>query len=311
MTGRRSIFVLGVLTMTTSVPARGPVWDESASGGDAGSTPSSAQTTTGQGVLMRVKGEVTGAAALVGVDLEDMYLIRICDPESFRASTFFAEGGSADFDTRLWLFRFDPEAPANARGVVANDNRPGGPATLLSFINSAPSDGSPPLEDPGLYYLAISGTPRDPRSAPGPAGEIFSLASMTEISGPDGPGGGDPIMGWQTVEPPAAFGAYEIALAGVTFGSTASVDCNRNGRVDACDILAGSSMDVNGNGTPDECEPPADLDGDGDVDFADLLILLSAWGPCRGSAAAACPADLTGDGVVGFSDLLVLLSTWT
>ena len=51
----------------------------------------------------------------------------------------------------------------------------------------------------------------------------------------------------------------------------------------------------------------SDLDGDGDVGFSDLLILLSAWGPC----AAACPADLDGDGVVGFGDLLFLLADWS
>jgi hypothetical protein len=117
-------------------------------------------------------------------------------------------------------------------------------------------------------------------------------------------------MGWQTVEPPAAFGLYEIALVGVTFGSTASVDCNGNGRVDACDIMAGSSMDVNGNGIPDECERAGDLDGDGDVDFADLLIVLAAWGACGAAPTGQCSGDLDGDGVVGFADLLILLSMW-
>jgi hypothetical protein len=51
---------------------------------------------------------------------------------------------------------------------------------------------------------------------------------------------------------------------------------------------------------------PADLDDDGDVDFADLLVLLSAWGPC----GPPCPADLDGNGAVDFADLLILLSSW-
>jgi hypothetical protein len=54
---------------------------------------------------------------------------------------------------------------------------------------------------------------------------------------------------------------------------------------------------------------PADLDGDGFVTFADLLILLSAWGPCPRDAA--CPADIDCDGAVGFADLLLLLANWT
>jgi hypothetical protein len=52
---------------------------------------------------------------------------------------------------------------------------------------------------------------------------------------------------------------------------------------------------------------PGDADGDGDVDFADLLIVLSAWGPCP----APCASDLDGDGSVGFADLLVVLSSWS
>jgi len=51
---------------------------------------------------------------------------------------------------------------------------------------------------------------------------------------------------------------------------------------------------------------PADLNGDGVVNGADLAALLGAWGPCVGS----CPADLTGDGAVGGDDLGVMLGAW-
>lgn len=55
--------------------------------------------------------------------------------------------------------------------------------------------------------------------------------------------------------------------------------------------------------------PPAagDLNGDGVVNFSDLLILLSGWGDC----GEQCPADLDGDGDIDFSDLLILLSNWS
>jgi hypothetical protein len=51
----------------------------------------------------------------------------------------------------------------------------------------------------------------------------------------------------------------------------------------------------------------ADVDGDSTVGFSDLLLVMSAWGPC----AADCPADIDGDGVVAFSDLLLVLSEWS
>ena len=52
----------------------------------------------------------------------------------------------------------------------------------------------------------------------------------------------------------------------------------------------------------------ADLDGSGAVDFADLIALLTAWGPCP--RLGPCQGDLGGDGSVGFSDLLTVLSAW-
>ncbi len=50
---------------------------------------------------------------------------------------------------------------------------------------------------------------------------------------------------------------------------------------------------------------PQDVDGSGQVGIADLLAVLSAWGPC-----ADCPEDINDDGTVGISDLLAVLSAW-
>jgi hypothetical protein len=51
--------------------------------------------------------------------------------------------------------------------------------------------------------------------------------------------------------------------------------------------------------------PAGDLDGDGDVDGAELGLLLGSWGPCSG-----CAADLDGDGHVDGADLGLLLGAW-
>ena len=59
-----------------------------------------------------------------------------------------------------------------------------------------------------------------------------------------------------------------------------------------------------GTVSPPDCV--ADLDGDGDVDAADLAELLAAWGP----VPTPDPPDFDGDGVVNAADLAELLAAW-
>ena len=49
----------------------------------------------------------------------------------------------------------------------------------------------------------------------------------------------------------------------------------------------------------------ADFDGDGDVDFADLLRFAEKFGLRRGDEGYDARFDLDGNGMIGFSDLLV------
>jgi subtilisin family serine protease len=92
-----------------------------------------------------------------------------------------------------------------------------------------------------------------------------------------------------------------VLLGGVTYIDTMT-DCNDNGQDDYFDILEGISNDENNDGVPDECQCPTDFDDDGDVDTADLLFLLGAWGTPAG--------DVDGDGDTDTSDLLALLGAW-
>ncbi|MCA9291089.1 MAG: hypothetical protein KDA25_08170 [Phycisphaerales bacterium] len=55
---------------------------------------------------------------------------------------------------------------------------------------------------------------------------------------------------------------------------------------------------------------PADLNGDGHINGADLAILLANWGPCNGALPTCTVADLTDDGLVDPADLSVLLGAW-
>jgi hypothetical protein len=59
-------------------------------------------------------------------------------------------------------------------------------------------------------------------------------------------------------------------------------------------------------GLPARPTEPADLNGDGAVNGADLGLLLGAWGACD-----ECPEDLNGDGGVDGADLGALLTVWT
>jgi len=51
---------------------------------------------------------------------------------------------------------------------------------------------------------------------------------------------------------------------------------------------------------------PADFNGDGRVDGADLPIVLGSWGGCPGD----CPPDVDGDGDVDGADLSSVLTSW-
>ncbi|MHC5113616.1 MAG: lamin tail domain-containing protein [Planctomycetota bacterium] len=68
---------------------------------------------------------------------------------------------------------------------------------------------------------------------------------------------------------------------------------------------------------PDEADTPGvanascaacveDLSGNGQVDFADILVVIGAWGPC----GVPCPQDLSGNGQVDFADILVIIAAW-
>ena len=138
------------------------------------------------------------------------------------------------------------------------------------------------------------------------------IIELEEISNELDPGGNQ-------LHKPASFGEDlygEIYFCARTSGKVFKIiadgdvgpDCNRNGASDACDIADGTSMDTNGNGVPDECEVIGDLNGDGTVGTADLLILLANWGPC--ADCNDCPADIDGSCTVGLADLLLLLANW-
>ncbi len=68
--------------------------------------------------------------------------------------------------------------------------------------------------------------------------------------------------------------------------------------------------DGDANGQAEVCERPGDTNGDGHVNVADLLGVISHWGPCP----APCPWDVApspmGNGACNVADLLMVISNW-
>jgi hypothetical protein len=72
------------------------------------------------------------------------------------------------------------------------------------------------------------------------------------------------------------------------------------------DNIVGSWSDLGGSTVEPICECPADLDGSGEVEVMDLLVVIEDWGPCT----AGCLGDLDGDDIVGTDDLLLIIANW-
>jgi hypothetical protein len=71
------------------------------------------------------------------------------------------------------------------------------------------------------------------------------------------------------------------------------------------DDITGSWIDQGGVSF---CDCIGDVDGSGDINGADLSILLGSWGLCI--EGTDCSADFDGNGTVDGADLSLLLGAW-
>ncbi|MDY7108777.1 MAG: dockerin type I domain-containing protein [Planctomycetota bacterium] len=99
-------------------------------------------------------------------------------------------------------------------------------------------------------------------------------------------------------EPPIVdMGAYEFQT------ESCPADFDGNGEVNTADLLI-----LLGQWGTDGADG-GDVDGNGIVDTEDLLALLGAWGDCPGGPPP-CPWDFNGDGVVDDLDADILVEHW-
>lgn len=200
----RLMVMTGVAASMTSVASAGPDWIED---GDAGSTLGTAQDITPVGPVQTIAG------ALSSVDQEDVYQLVILDGDNIAGPAQFGLtlGDNPNFNPSLWLF------DSAGFGVLGNDDDPinGGPDARLITPST---DGVTLMLPPGIYYLAITESGNVPLSFRESAGlgagsfeEIFSFASTTEVSGPDGVGFDNPLAAWSG-ESEGTGGGYGVTI---------------------------------------------------------------------------------------------------
>ncbi|GIV11295.1 MAG: hypothetical protein KatS3mg020_0786 [Fimbriimonadales bacterium] len=151
-------------------------------------------------------------------------------------------------------------------GVVHNDDYSG----VQSQIDN--STGCLNGLQAGTYLIAITGYNQDPVDANG--NTLWNNTPFGDIRCPDGPGAANPMVGWTGT---GGSGSYRITLTGAYFVSDSGCD-------------QGPS-----------CE--GDVNNDGQVDDADLLVVLFNFG-CSGFG---CEGDLNNDATVDDADLLIVL----
>ena len=174
----------------------GPDWVEQ---GDSGSDLATAQiTVTNTGTLNSISGTLGGGFL---ADFEDCYLVRVLNPGTFTMTV-----GSANFNPQLFLFNIS--VTNGAFGLLANDDQ--NVENNLPRFGGTSNDGTQVIVSlPGLYMIGLTGFNRDPMSQ---TGAMFNQVSTTEVSGPDGPGGFNPLTGWAGT---GQTGNYTIVFTGV------------------------------------------------------------------------------------------------
>ncbi len=210
-----ALFAFGQMARADHDPGH---WDEQADGGgNAGDLPATAQVPTGTGELSLITGTLDGFSDV------DMFAVCLLEPQLFSAMTVTSD----DADPMLFLFDED------GYGIYFNDDIQEGPDWNLDAKLPAGHDLGP--SEAGRYYLAISSYSLHAHSE---SGLIFPVSPFSEVHGPTGPGGEDPVTGWSGLGE-TNVGAYQITLTGAAHPS----DCDDPEPTVVCyDLIAGQHI---------------------------------------------------------------------
>lgn len=274
---------------------------------DAGGTPPTSKQAKGNGNVLTISGALS--VGYVQGDIVDMFLVYVPNPATFAAKT---EWATTPWDTELWLFRVTFDAlgnPLYAYAVAGNDDDPSG-GTLSSRVFFPTGTTQYP---PGVYAVAI--TPYKVRpwglSPQGVPGEIFSAsAGSNGLYAPSGFGLERPLSYWDAVSAPVTPGPYKMQMFGTILipPGTGQAVCG--------DIFAGDCFAAHpttkGCTDPDCCRIVCTADPLCCTASWDSLCAFIAQQNCPQCSVPVntCPADLNGDGVVNGADLGILLTAW-
>jgi hypothetical protein len=197
--------------LLASTAFAGPDWDEPTFG-DAGNEAGTAQIITTDGSVNTIRGKLGGNGLLAG-DFQDLFVVNIVDPGAFSISTRLEDGGFADFNPMLFLFRLDGLGKgAKAEALLGNDDFSAN--STAARIGSQSNDGSgAAVTQAGLYVIGISGFASFPLNDFGESLFGTKLFETGLVVGPDGGLNGVTLGGWSA---DGQAGEYVIRITGAT-----------------------------------------------------------------------------------------------
>jgi hypothetical protein len=170
----------------------------------------------------------------------------------------------------------EPDAP-DLRATMVYADPPGMPGATRHRINDLTLRVTSPG---GVTYWGNHGLRQGNWSAPGGAPDDRDTVENVFVQTPEA-------------------GAWTVEVI--------AFEVNEDGHVETPGLDADFALVISGGRTPSSC--PADVDGTGTVDTADLLVVLAGWGtyePCPPYRAADVDENCT----VDTADLLAVLSAW-
>ena len=135
-----------------------------------------------------------------------------------------------------------------------------------------------------------------------PGGQVFNVTNVGFGLASFGEDGAGEL--YACVQAPGAGDVRRLRFANMP----KQVDCNGNGLLDTCDIVAERSEDANGNDIPDECEmcagpPDGDMNEDTAADGGDIQAFVDAVMAMSADPVDLCHGDFDAGGVIDLPDV--------